>query len=115
MVSAAAAQRDYPADHEAGDRGARDQLAAVLADLAAPVGELADAAAQGLHGAAQVLTMGDEVGSDLRRGAPGGAGLWGTDWLRMAHLSPASSISRVRFASSIACSGTGGAPDCIDR
>src|SRR4029079_8324744 len=96
-VSATAAQRDYPADHEAGDRGARDQLAAVLGDLESPVGELADAAAQRLHGAAQVLTMGDEVGSDLRRGSPGGAGLWGTDWLRMAHLSRVSSRSRGRI------------------
>ena len=50
-LAAAAAQREEAADHEAGYRGAGDQLAAVLADLATPVRELAEPPAQQLHGA----------------------------------------------------------------
>ena len=71
---AAAAQRHHAADGEADDGGADDQLAAVLADLAAPVGELGDAAAQRLDRVRELLALTLDVGADLARAAPRRAG-----------------------------------------
>ncbi len=54
VIQLAAAQRDQAANREADDRGADRQLAAMLADLAAPVGELGHAAAECLDRAGEL-------------------------------------------------------------
>ena len=64
--------RQQAADREADDGGADDQLAAVLADLAAPVGELGDAAAQGLdrvrRARSRWRSMSARISAELRPG-----------------------------------------------
>src|SRR4051794_21182728 len=128
----AAAER-HDADGEADDSGAHDQLAAVLANLAAPVGELGDAVAQRLDRVAELLTLALDVGADLRRGAADRRGAAGDrlagaaaiDLRLVAHLGdgsltgsgvvPDSSVWRMRLPSSIAISGTGGAPALTAR
>src|SRR4051794_12395481 len=117
---ATAAQHHQAAEGEAGDRRTGDQLRAVLVGLTTPVGELGDAAAQDLDRAAQVTTLQIDVAADLRRGAARFTGGGGTNGMGLrAHSLPAfapdSSVSRVSFASAIACSGPGGAPACTER
>ena len=128
-----------PPIRKPGRGSADDQLAAVLANLAAPVGELADAVAERLDRLAELLALGLDVAADLPRGASRRARRRRPDRLGVAHrrsafgvgregvarvdarvaapasLPPPSSTARVRFASSIACSGTGGAPACTER
>ena len=122
---AAATEHRPHADREADHGSADNQLAAVLVDLAAPVGQLGDAAAQGLDRAAQLAALDVDVATDLGRGATGGAGS-GRAGRVDAHLPlplttlcsmfsaalPASrsNIVLVSLASSIACAGTGGEP-----
>src|SRR5438093_1685944 len=83
--SAAAAQGDDAADQEAGGGGADDQLAPVLADLTAPVGQLVDAVPKRLDRLAELLPLQLDVAADLRRGAPRQPGRRGRNPLRMAH------------------------------
>ena len=100
---------------------------AVLADLAAPVGELADPAAQRFDRVRELLALALDVGADLGRAAPGGrraarpardrlAGA-GVDLRLLAHrgsfaagVVPDCSVCLIRLPSSIASSGVGGAP-----
>ena len=76
---AAALQHEAGADDEADDRGAGDQLLAVLGDLAAPVGQLVDAVAEVVDGGAELLALALDVLADLLRGAGLGAGAGGAD------------------------------------
>ena len=123
---AAAAQHHPGADGEADDRGADDQLAAVLADLAAPVGELGDLAAKGDDRMRELVPLALDVVADLLGRAAGRAG--GDAWrrarrrrsgrcrrhsyLRLLHRAPwrrawsrTSSVWRIRLPSSIAIVG----------
>ena len=54
-------RRHQAADRKADDGGADDQLRAMLADLAAPVGELGDLGAERLDRVAEVLALGVDV------------------------------------------------------
>ena len=120
------------ADRKADDGGADDQLRAVLVDLAAPVGQLGDAAAQRLDRVPELLALDVDVAADLGRGATGRRrrrrawpargwrsfpasfdDVFSTPSARFS-ASP-SNIVLVSFASSIACSGTGGAPALTER
>ena len=65
LLGLAPAQRQEAADGEADHGGADRELALVLADLAAPVRELADAAAQGLDRLAELLALAHDVVADL--------------------------------------------------
>ena len=114
------------ADGEADDGGPDDDLAAVLAHLAAPVGELGDPAAQRLDRVRELLALALDVGADLGRGAPGrrrgaaarrlaGAAADGARRSRprapsAAAWSRAAASARIRLPSSIARSGVGGEP-----
>ncbi len=68
----AAPKRQEAADGEADDGGADRELALVLADLAAPVRELADAAAKCLDRLAELLALAHDVAADLLSGAGAG-------------------------------------------
>ena len=70
----AAAEGHQAADGEPDHRGADDQLAAVLAHLAAPVGELGDPAAKRLDRLRELLALALDVGADLGRAAARGRG-----------------------------------------
>ena len=84
----------------------------MLVDLAAPVGQLGDANAQGVHGRSELGLLEVDVAADLmgaasRRARTGRARLGGG--LLVAH----ETLPRVAFvslASSIAMAGFGGAP-----
>src|SRR5207237_10845880 len=111
------------ADGEANHGCADDQLAPVLANLAAPVGQLTDAVAERLDGLAELLPLDLDVTADLVRGPArrsggrtrdGLAGAGAVDPGCLAHDCPVR-VSLVRRASSIASSGTGGAPARTDR
>src|SRR5215208_5691897 len=109
----------------AAEIGADDQLGTVLVHLTAPVRELGDAAPQGLDRAAELAALDVDVAADLGRRAAGLAGGRGPARVD-AHCPPPltmlcstfsaalaasrSNIVLVSFASSIACSGTGGDP-----
>src|SRR6187431_1755953 len=96
----------------------------MLADLAAPVGELADAAPKGLDRAGELRSLALDVGPDLIGAAPGRpcccathrlAGAADVDVGRAVQRVPAPSVSFVLRASSIARSGVGGAPAWTER
>ena len=113
--SAAAAKRHQAADRKADHGGADRQLPAGARDLAAPVGQLGDPPAQRFDRAPKSLALSVDVAADLRRRAAGHADRGGTSRLGVgAHLPSPSSIALVSFASSIAWSGTGGAPALTD-
>jgi hypothetical protein len=114
LPPAAAAQRHQTANHEARDRGADDQLLAVLTDLAAPVRELGDLAPQRLYRSGQLLLLGGDVGADLLGAPARRAGPRPGRDRGLAYSAPPS-VSLVTFASSIAISGVGGEPFCIAR
>ena len=95
----------------------------MLADLTAPIGELGDAAPEGLDGSSELLPLDLDVAPDLRRRSArdpargAGNGLTGSgaiDAGLVAHGAPVR-VSLVRRASSIASSGVGGAPACTER
>jgi len=96
----------------------------VLAHLATPVGELGDAAPKDLDRSGELRALALDVGADLVGAAARRAGrlapyrLAGAgdvDVGALAHRVPASSVSLVRLASSIARSGVGGAPALTER
>src|SRR5439155_7706677 len=91
----------------------------VLTDLAAPVGELGDPAAKGLDRAGKLTALALDIGPDLVRAASRRTGCGTADGLTgpadvdvrgAVQRVPASKLSLVRRASSIARSGVGGAP-----
>ena len=102
LASAAAASIARTPIEETDRGGADDQLLLVLLHLAAPVGQLVDADAQSFDRAAELLALERRC----RGGSPPGNGRG----LPVVTKFSFSSISLVSFASSIACSGTGGEP-----
>src|SRR5690606_8574923 len=94
---------DPAADHEARDRGADEDLALVLDDVRAPVGDAVDLAAQAADRLAQLDPVLLDVAPDLLRGA----------LARSRHQRL--TVSLIALASSIAMSGVGGAPRLIHR
>src|SRR6266700_3428103 len=77
----AASERDQAADCEADDGGTNRQLAPVLTDLTAPVGELGDAPAKGLDRAGELAAVALDVGPDLVGAAPRHTGCGRAHWL----------------------------------
>src|SRR5688500_12041105 len=121
----AAAERQEPADGEADYGGADRELALVLADLTAPVRELADAAAEGLDLLAELLALAHDVVANLLGAASAGRrarALGALDVRRGARdqfvshywSDPAWSVSLISLPSSMAMAGTGGAPAFMD-
>ena len=124
IVLAAAAQRDQAADGEADDRRPDRQLALVVANLAAPVGELGHAAAKRLDRSAQLgaLVLDVRPGSGPSFARQRGAPADGRAGRRRSRRPPGARSPRAGLqrllgaaASSIARSGVGGAPACTDR
>src|SRR5581483_1868194 len=94
------------AERNADERRARGQLALVAAQVAAPVGDVGDLSAQAVQRDGQLHPIGLDRAADLRGRAlghqpplPAGPG-----------PSPLLTVCLIFFASSIAISGTGGAP-----
>src|SRR3954453_18604269 len=87
---------DPAAQHEPGDRRADHHVALVAHDVLAPVRGLGELGAQVLERAAELLAVGLDGGADL---------VWGA----LRHQSPWT-VSRMRWASSMARSGLGDDP-----
>src|SRR5205814_8449314 len=86
---------DPAADHEAGDRRADQHLALVTLELPAPVERLGQLAAQRAQRALELEPVGLDRRADLLRGT-------------LRHRYAFCTVSRMRWASSIAMSGFGG-------
>src|SRR3954454_8600255 len=94
---------DAPTDEETGDGRPHDGLLLVATQLPAPIRRHGDVGPQALDGPAELAAILLDGGADLLRRALGHQRVSAWDWEE-------DTVSRMRFASSIASSGTGGAP-----
>ena len=127
LVAAAARRRlgergDAAAEHEAGHRGADQDLLAVLVDLLAPVGDLGDLGAQALDGQPELGAVGLDRAPDLLRRARWRPSALAPRRRRLARADRADgvpageavSVPLISCASSIAICGVGGEPFLIE-